>query len=133
MRAALARLPVLLAVLVAAALAPSLAGCKHEQSYHDGLKIFCDAPDRMPGGRERLTEAILAVEKQVTSREVRADLDKLPTLAGPQKLDALRADMARAKLDRCAVLDVWQEQLAHPPTTAPGDDPLSRPVPPRPN
>ena len=108
-----------------------VAGCgKGEQSYREGMELFCESPTKIPDGRNRLGDAIQAVVPKIKNKQTIELLERLPQVEGGEKLPMLRMGVKEAGLTRCTVLEVWEEQVKNPPKLPP--DPLAEPVPPAP-
>lgn len=117
--------------LAAASLAIAMTtGCgDREQSFREAIELVCEAPTKIPDGRNRLTEAVTAVEPRVTNAKAKELFERMGMSEGGEKLPLMRIAMTEAGLARCTLLEVWEEQRKNPPKLP--DDPLNQPIPPR--
>jgi len=128
-----ASLPLLLLAVLAAG-----CGKNKDQSFEQGMELLCGSTASLPSTMSRSEKAnaiAKAADAKVTNKEVRDLASSLATLEGDQKVDALRAAAARAKIDHCGLLELWVESpmarslriiCEAPDKVSPGADPSSR-------
>lgn len=104
-----APLALFLATLVAAS---SGCGEKKDQSFAEGMQLLCGSTASLPSTMsksEKATAIARTADEKVTNEEVRQLARSLAALPGDQKLVRLRAAAARAKIDRCGLVELWTE------------------------
>lgn len=118
-------------VLALASMLVAACGAK-EQTFGEAVALVCEAPTKIPDGRNKLTEAVMAVEPKIKNAKARELFERMPQVEAGEKLPLLRMAMKDAGLARCTLLEIWEEQIKNPPELP--ADPLKEPLdlPPRP-
>lgn len=101
-------------LLVAGLLTLSVAGCgkSGDQTFEEGMQLLCGSTASLPSTlsrSEKATAIAKAADEKVTNKEVRELAASLATMEGEQKVARLKEAAARAKVERCGLLELWAE------------------------
>ncbi|HLU67451.1 MAG TPA: hypothetical protein VKZ63_14315 [Kofleriaceae bacterium] len=105
------------ALVVTIALA-AISGCKKEgQSFAEGMRIVCQAPDHVPGtsAAQKATALAAYIDQNVSNEEVKKTIRELSLSEGSAKRRVLEEAAGRAGLDRCALAELWEMPSTVPP------------------
>ncbi len=100
--------------LLVAGLLIVAAGCgkRGDQTFEEGMQLLCGSTASLPSTlsrSEKATAIAKAADQKVTNKEVRDLASSLARMEGEQKVARLKEAAARAKIERCGLLELWAE------------------------